>query len=179
MAYWSLLTPDQRAAFIERRFGLGEDLEGISIRSNERLDQIDTVFDRFAGIYHAFGCVRKSIEIALEEGRYSDATVRLYGAKYDSVPSLLQKITESSDIDPIVQYVTFLSAKQLGDYIVSEYPEFIQSSEGKTSLLDVELEKLVDIRRQLPVEEMEDSSRFLAWFERAFLTVPSSGVSQP
>ena len=89
--YWSLLTPEQRASFIEQIVGLGVELEGLPLRVRARTTSQTTLFDRFAGVFHAFGCLRRHIEQAIEAGRLHEAEARLFGAKYDSLPMLLGK----------------------------------------------------------------------------------------
>ena len=86
LEYWSLLSADERAAFIERHAAFGEKIEGIPVVERDPLGTGDTLFDRFAGVFHAFGCLRRNIEKALEDGRHDEAEMRLLGAKYDSLP---------------------------------------------------------------------------------------------
>ena len=62
LRYWSLLTQEQRAAFLEARapevalLGQGADLVA---RAKLALEK-KTLFDRFAGFFHAFGCLERS-----------------------------------------------------------------------------------------------------------------------
>ena len=62
--------------------------------SRDALRSNGSMFDRFAGIYHAFGCLRRYIDDATEDGRAKEASARLLGAKYDSLPCLLEKTLE-------------------------------------------------------------------------------------
>ena len=113
LEYWSLLTAEQRAAFLEIR--IKAQLEGLGLVV-QRLRSSNTLFDRFAGVFHAFGCLRRFVDQALEEQRPNEAESRLFGAKYDSLPNLLQKELEPEDDaprDPVVRYVTFLCARQI------------------------------------------------------------------
>ena len=97
LEYWSLLSAEERAAFIERHAAFGEAIEGIPAVERDPLGAGDTLFDRFAGVFHAFGCLRRNIEKALEDGRHDEAEMRLLGAKYDSLPELLRKTLERED----------------------------------------------------------------------------------
>ena len=65
----SLLTPEQRASFLETH--VEAQLEGLQHTSN-RLSAEGSLFDRFAGIFHAFGCLRRFVFEALEEDRPAD-----------------------------------------------------------------------------------------------------------
>jgi len=168
LQYWSLLTPEQRAHFIERHLAMGESLEGILLGGGEKPLERKTLFDRFAGIYHAFGCLRRHAADAIEEGREREAETRLLGAKYDSLPSLLEKSLEKEDEDPIIRYVTFLCARQVRDLLASEYRPFFRARRKRTAHLDALLEQLPRVRAALPVEEIGGAD-FLDWYEDAFL----------
>jgi len=67
LEYWALLTPEQRAAFIELHLSGEAYLEGIPVIRHSALKGRNTLFDRFAGIYHSFGCLQKHIETAIDE----------------------------------------------------------------------------------------------------------------
>ena len=124
LEYWSLLTPAQRAQFVEAR--ILDRVEGLPIARVDRLHARDTLFDRFAGIYHAFGCLERAVDTALEDGRDAEAEARLLGAKYDSLPNLLEKTIERPDGDPIIAYVTFLCATQLRRELSRRHREFFR-----------------------------------------------------
>ena len=173
LEYWSLLTPEQRATFIEWRITLGGELEGIPIAVRSKLESRDTLFDRFAGLYHAFGCLHRNIEAAIDEGRFRDAEARLFGAKYDSLPELLDKTLDktlvNSAADPVLAYVTFLSAAQLSDRVCRQHKEFYRDCSGRAGGLKTLLDKLSEVRRHLPLDEIANGQAFIEWYEDAFL----------
>ena len=111
LEYWSLLTPEQRTAFLERR--MVDSIEGLSTSSGQMIDTTESVFHQFSGIFHAFGHLRRHLCDCLENERVTDAEYRVFGAKYDSMPELLRKMIEKEDGDPLFVYITFLTAKQL------------------------------------------------------------------
>ena len=116
LLYWSLLTPDQRAAFLEQRLLADGTLDGLGPLLAKRLDvETSTFFDRCAGLYHAFESLRGSIQRSLDAGRPHDAISRLYGEKYDSLPVLLDRVAERADADPVQAYLTYLCAGQLDE----------------------------------------------------------------
>lgn len=166
LEYWSLLTPEQRAAFVE--FHAGGALDGIWVGERNRLVSRDTLFDRFAGIYHAFGYLRRHIETALEEDRESEAEARLLGAKYDSLPALLEKTLTQKDGDPVTSYVTFLCARQLRDALERRYPSFFRARRIQTARLDGILAQIGELRAAVPLTD-EDGAGFLDWYEAMFL----------
>jgi hypothetical protein len=175
LQYWSLLSPEQRATFLEERLGLDAQQEGLPVTRPGALRSNGTMFDRFAGIYHAFGCLFRHIGDAMEDGRAKEAAARLLGAKYDSLPCLLEKTLEAKDLDPIGQYVTFLCAQQTLDAARREHPEIFQAGESHTRALDTLLARLPDIRQKVADDGLDDSGAFLEWFEPAFLDDLSAG----
>ena len=136
LEYWSLLSAEERAAFFERHAAFGEEIEGIPAAEKDSLAAGDTLFDRFAGLFHAFGCLRRNIEKALADGRHEEAEIRLLGAKYDSLPELLRKTLEREDGDPVLGYVTFLTAKQLRDSLTKRDRRFFQVRKPLVRKLD-------------------------------------------
>ena len=167
LEYWSLLTAAQRAAFIER---LTQDsLEGLPTAIRDPLRSKDTLFDRYAGIYHAFGCLSRHVETAVDERREAEAEARLLGAKYDSLPSLLEKTLALDDADPIVRYVTLLCAKQLRDDLFGRYRSFFKARKKGLAALDRLLTQLPDLKDALPLPDDDDREAFLDWYESAFL----------
>ena len=167
LEYWSLLTAAQRAAFIERL--TRDSLEGLPTAIRDPLTSQDTLFDRYAGIYHAFGCLSRHIDTAFDERRESEAETRLLGAKYDSLPALLEKTLARDDADPIVQYVTLLCARQLRDDVVGRNRDFFETRRKGLATLDRLLAQLTDLKNALPLPDDDDRSAFLDWYESAFL----------
>ena len=167
LEYWSLLTAAQRAAFIERL--IQDSLEGLPTAIRDPLRSKDTLFDRYAGIYHAFGCLSRHVETAFEERREAETEARLLGAKYDSLRSLLEKTLARDDADPIVRYVTLLCAKQLRDGLFGRYRPFFKTRKKGLAALDGLLARLPDLKDALPLPDDDDREAFLDWYELAFL----------
>ena len=126
------------------------------------------MFDRFAGIYHAFGCLGRHVEEAIAGGREAEAETRLLGAKYDSLPSLLEKTAAEERGDPVTRYVTFLCGKQLSDTVASRHPAFRHDRRAAFDRLDQSLARIEGLRASLGLEASE-AERFLAWYEEHFL----------
>jgi hypothetical protein len=177
LEYWALLTVTQRRLFIEDRLAADAELEGLSVARQDALKARDTLFDRFAGIYHSFGCLRRHIDEAIEDGRDRDAESKLLGAKYDSLPALLQKTLGREDGDPVVRYVTFLCARQLRESVVKEHRQFMRERKGRTAVLDGLLARASEVKESLS----NDSAmmEFLDWYEPVFLAEsgPELGLS--
>ena len=102
LRYWSLLTAAQRAAFLEAHAPEIAQLgEGAALMSRyEPLARGDSFFDRFAGIFLAFGCLERSVRSALiKGGSRRDAEYRLFGQKYDSLGNLLNRVVKEAQED--------------------------------------------------------------------------------
>ncbi len=166
LEYWSLLTPHQRGQFMEER--IVDQVEGLPVTAVDRLDPSDTLFDRFAGIYHAFGCLEHAVDRALEERRQKEADARLLGAKYDSLPNLLKKTLDRPDGDPILKYVVFLCAAQLRRVLNCRHRDFFRQRKKHVKQLDELLDHLPALRNSIEIDDA-DADQFLQWYEEAFL----------
>ena len=167
LEYWSLLTPHQRTQFLEAH--VLDQVEGLPVARVEQLRARNTLFDRFAGIYHAFACLERAVDTALEDGRDNEADARLLGAKYDSLPNLLRKTLDRPEVDPILNYVTFLCARQLRQELGQRHCEFFSQRKEHVQRLDKLLEHLPTLRNSIELDDAH-ADRFLQWYETAFLT---------
>lgn len=172
LRYWSLLTPAQRASFLESRApeltmtGQGADL----VTRVKIILESDTVFDRFAGFFHAFGCLERAVRTSLDENNEKQADYRLFGNRYDSLPNLLDRVaSEEETLDNVDRYVITMCAKQLCREIESYDPEYWGRHSADAKALDNRFEKLAGLREQLISSNGDDFAEFLKWFERWFL----------
>jgi hypothetical protein len=165
LEFWSLLSAEQRTSFLEIR--VGGSLDGLPVREFSKLSSRDTLFDRFAGIYHAFGCLGRHVTAAFEEDQVAEAEARLLGARYDSLPVLLEKSLEQEDADPVVLYVTFLCARQLRESVEEDHPELFDDQSGPVAHLDGLLARVDRLRENIDLGD--DGEAFFEWYEKAFL----------
>jgi hypothetical protein len=92
LRYWAMLTPAQRSAFLEAKApeaaltGEGAEL----MARFTALQSGETMFDRFAGYFHSFNCLRDEVRQQLADGREREADYRLFGRKYDSLGTVLE-----------------------------------------------------------------------------------------
>ena len=166
LEYWSLLTPHQRTQFLEAH--VLDQIEGLPVVRVEQLHARNTLFDRFAGIYHAFACLERAVDTALEDGRDNEADARLLGAKYDSLPNLLQKTLDRQEGDSILNYVTFLCARQLRQELSGRHLEFFSQRKEHVQRLDKLLDHLPNLRKSIELDDAH-ADRFLQWYETEFL----------
>ena len=170
LQYWSLLTESQRQSFLAERLETDEVLLGFNtVRPRPSLESVQTVFDRFAGIFHAFERLSNWIDEKLTQDRQAEVTARLFGEKYDSLPVLLRKILERTGRDAVIAYVTFLSASQVVMRVKSKWPGYWAGHGGHGQELERTLEELATIRAEVPLKD-PDREEFLAWYEEKFLT---------
>ena len=173
LRYWSLLTPEQRADFLEERIAeIPDALREIGL---EQLPQMnrgrETLFDTFAGVFHAFGSLERAVRAALENGREKEAVYRLFGKKYDSLPRLLDRVLdEETEGDHVLQYVIVLSAEQLLREVESTEPEFFDRHRSELRTLRTRLSRLDELRQRFAFGTPEERQRFFEWFDHWFIT---------
>jgi hypothetical protein len=169
LMYWSLLSPEQQEAFIQEKLAGGETLEGLPVGQSNRYVAHDTVFDRFSGVYHAFGRLWRYVDDAIENGRTREAEARLLGAKYDSLPVLLQETLQQPNRDSVMCYLTFLCAEQLRRRVSKRHPDFWRKHRRDAKHLNRLLRQTSRLRTTLPLPHEEQHGEFLDWYERIFL----------
>lgn len=172
LRYWALLTPAQRAAFLEARApeialaGQGADLVA---RVRASLPE-DTLFDRFAGMFHAFGCLERNVREALDAGKEKVANYRLFGRKYDSLGSLLERIGPDPAGDKEVDhYVILMCARQLVRQMERDYPAYWAKHGDDVRAINRRFDDLGVLRERLVANYPGDLGSFLDWFDRWFL----------
>lgn len=172
LRYWSLLTIEQRASFLANHAPVtaltGDDAALVS-RYVPLAEQL-TLFDRFAGIFHAFGSLERSIVEALASNREKEAIYRLFGKKYDSLGNLLDRIDkENSTGDLIESYVITLCAQQLIAEIKKRYKTFWGAHEVDAQQLAKKLLLVDKFRTRIIDKDPINMPAFLTWFEGWFL----------
>jgi hypothetical protein len=170
LRYWALLSVEQRAAFIEARARIAGDDDPLMAKLAP-LPVETTLFDRFAGVFHAFGCLEERVREALDDSKTREADYRLFGKKYDSLGSLLDRVLEevrSGAGDRVEQYVVTLCARQLLRELGRGYPEYWAEHRDDVKGLEAQLADAASLRTALAGGHAEMPA-FLDWFERWFL----------
>lgn len=172
LRYWAMLSPAQRAAFIETKWPQGSLTgDGADLVTRLRLqDSKNTLFDRFAGFFHAFGSLENSVRLALTAKRTKDASYRLFGKKYDSLPTLLGRLSNAEEEDAVERYVIVLCATQLVKESQTEFPEFwLENAQDATALFREITDLTRTIREALVARAPDRMDDFLKWFDRWFV----------
>lgn len=172
LRYWSLLTPAQRAAFVEARApelaltGEGADLVARVLPVPEE----ESLFDRFAGYFHAFGCLERGVREALAQNREREANYRLFGTKHDSLGTLLDRVLAAEgELDPVDRYVLLLCALQLVQELSRDHGDYMKAHRAELAGIEARLGRLEEIREQIAREDPAELPAFLDWFQRSFL----------
>lgn len=171
LRYWALLTIEQRAAFIEARAKLPTGEDDPLVIQLAPLAIETSLFDHFAGIFHAFSCLEDRSREALASDSTREADYRLFGRKYDSLGTLLDRVLEDVNKgagDPVEQYVIVLCAKQLLRQLGREFPEYFKLHEREFAQIRAQLVDAESLRVKLG-EQDDQMPAFLVWFERWFL----------
>lgn len=170
LRYWALLTPDQRAAYLEQHMPLQPGDDGADLVAGlPKFESPDRLFTRFAGIFHAFARIEAEIVDALEHHREGDAARRLFGAKFDSLGPLLEQVKVDTTMDLVERYVLVLCATQLRDQIRTRFEDYWREHADEAHRLDSTLAALGAIEHDLVARNDDDMGRFVGWFRRRFL----------
>jgi hypothetical protein len=171
LRWWTFLSLEQRAAAREDKFeSIPDALVQMGIDAPLARLPASSIFAGFASIYHAFYSLERSVREALLEKRTRDAEYRLLGKKYDSLPSLLDRLKRhSSERDEVEQYVIALCAQQLVGSIEKEFPWFIAGNIRLFRSLKSQIKSLHEIGNRLPFDSATERDEFLNWFDQWFL----------
>lgn len=169
LEYWSLLSEAQKQRFLAARLETDDVLPGMGTSNGTLPSSRQTTFDRFAGVFHAFGRLSAWLDQQLAGASRKAAAIRLFGEKHDSLPVLLRKVEEREDRDAVMAYVTFLSAKQVASRVEDRYPDFWDEHREDRRQLERELEKVTRLGCEIPFSD-GDHADFLGWYEEMFLT---------
>lgn len=184
LEYWSLFSPEQKSAFLSRKL---ESLvsadseqsvdEGPAIVHPQSVEQ-HSMFDRFAGIFHAFSCVENLIAEALSSGNTREARCLLFGSKYDSLKTLIERITTADNADRVNRYLTLLCALQLLGNLPDHDDEFATLERRALDGIRGMLKKAIQTSREELLPELgERPNEFVDWFEKMFfLNIPAPEV---
>jgi hypothetical protein len=173
LEYWSLLSEEQKAEFIATRLDVINVIQGPSGHDPVIDDKRETLFDKFAGIFHAFSCLQEEIIESYHNKQEKKSVYRLFGDKYDSFKSLLEKLMKEIDSkeehDPIISYVIYLSMLQTLEVIKGTIPKFFDSHKRDFKLLDENLKRAGKIKEKIDFGKDATADTFFKWYEELFI----------
>lgn len=151
-------------------------LQGKRTVSEPDLDAVQpapvSMFDQFAGVFHAFGCLRTRVDDAVARGRLRSAAILLQGRGIDGLVTVLELVRDHAEDDPALAYVTFRCARQLVDQAEAAHPGLVTELPLQRPELVRLLEHQDELRRRLVDAARDDGDPdlgdFLTWFDRHF-----------
>jgi hypothetical protein len=175
---WALLTEDERDAFIDDVAGRPSipemPMPGSTARDTSQAPE--SMFDRFAGFFHAFSRMESRIRDDIANERWRRVELLLFGRKFDSLGEIIGRVRTDHGqgrIDTIDAYVIALCAKQVVDGVRAMATVF---ERNRFRDLDRSLSLIADLRQDLTANH-PDLAEFLPWYEGHFLSraAPSAG----
>lgn len=170
LRYWSLLTADQRAAFLESHAssaslaGPGADLV---TRRDRRAGQ-EGIFGDFAATFLAFGAMERAVREAILDGREREAVYKLFGRKPDSLGTLLDRVKADPEGDAVKQYLIQLCAEQTCAELSKDFPEFWAAHRDEVRDLRGRFAHAATVRERLIAQDPAQMAGFLDWFDPWF-----------
>lgn len=171
LQYWALLTPEQRSEYVAQHGDAlaGEDGDEALVAGADVEPAPETMFDRFAGMFHGFASLERKVLGALDEERDAEAEFLVFGQKPDSLRRLVDRVAERDDDGTLAyDYLLLLCAEQLVRRLRREWPRFWAGAAGAGGLEDA-LRLRGELRAALVDANGPEMARFLAWHERMFL----------
>lgn len=173
LALWSI--PDLRERI--ERMGLARDIGG---RLGEDLDEsrapaASSMFERFAGVFHAFRSLRTTIGDRMAGHDQVLAAATLYADQLGSPLNLLRLVRKEVE-DPEVEtdlelaYVTYGCARLLDRYVARTWPELAADNAAVRKDLTKEIRYGSEVRRRLVADADDEAEMraFLDWFDAEF-----------
>lgn len=170
LRYWSLLSDAQKQEFFETHAGqLNDEERDLWLGGPVRHPAADGIFGTFAHTYLSFGNLERAVRRALSEGRRKEAVDRVFGKKFDSLRSLVERIASKAEPEPVRDYVAILCAIQLLDILRTEEGDFYTSERQRFRLRSEAQELLRTIKARFAFGEVPQRQQFFDWFEPWFL----------
>ncbi len=144
-------------------------------RPEDELAPVESLFDRFAGIFHGFTSLERRLVEQLNGRNDDGAAYLLFGTTFNSLASFLKKEKEEEiEIDPVNVYVAYLCAKQLVATVRKAGADlgstFLDRHGPALKELEAQVEEpLAGLRPLIAGEIGSDGAKFLDWFDRWFL----------
>lgn len=176
LEYWALLRPEQRQAFLESRGALlsPEEVSSLVPLADDVRGIRNDMFARCAGVFHAFAQLEARVLEALDRGLEHQAAVLMFGERFDSLPTVIDRVSRATDEDAeelsvVDRYLILMCAVQLCERVRERSPRFWQQYADRATVVSEKLNARQALREQLCSSEPEELSRFMDWFDRWFL----------
>lgn len=180
LKYWAQLTPEQKTEHLARHFAELDLLPEMRVLRQQALASQNSIFDRFAGTFHAFHCLEVHVDDLLKKDAPRKASALFFGRQIDCLPYLLERVAEAPPTpdadersadgrDAVDRYLIVLCARQLLERTKKRYPEFYKAFRPDFLNLEASVAGLDGFREHIEKRGGAEMAAFLPWFERWFL----------
>lgn len=171
LALWSLPDLRDRLAVVGRsRTATGSDEPDLDAPATSAPPP--SMFDQFAGVYHAFEALRRRVDEAVAARDVQRAAATVYGATFDTPASVLDLARAGADDDPVLPYVIFRCAELVDAYVARHHPTVAEACPEPRARLTARFVEVDGLRERLvasvPVSDQAELRRFVAWFDEQF-----------
>lgn len=143
LQHWSLLSESQRAEHLDRHLGSKDsDPEAPIGNPGAMQNQQASMFDAFSGILHGFLVLKQRLLDAFAKERDLESTIWLLGARHDSLGTLLEKVLDEQESDPVRNVVFGLCASELLALTEACRPSLIAAHPEATARLRLQIDRL-------------------------------------
>jgi len=125
----------------------------------------DSIFERFAGVFHGFTSLRRRVTLAVSVGEKKRAASLVYGRSFESLSRLLRAL--DLDADPVLAYVVLASAKDFVKWARANYSWMEKGRGHAIAELNQLLKSTQTVRKRL-IEDDPSLADFLTWFDAQF-----------
>jgi hypothetical protein len=179
LQYWSLLRPEQRQAFLDSRASVlsPDELGGLMVVVDDGEGVGNDMFARCAGVFHAFAQLEARVLEALDEDRPRQAAALMFGERFDSLATVLDRVLGEDDAtadssqqtSQVDRYLMLMCAVQLCDRVRVAAIEFWKEYRAQAVSVTARLEARTHLREALCASEPEKMGPFMDWFDHWFL----------
>jgi hypothetical protein len=177
LQYWSLLKPEQRQAFLDSRAHLlSPDELGCLTARMEGNGLGNDIFERCAGVFHAFVQLQARVLEALKEKRPHHAAALIFGERFDSLRTVLDRVLRGDDpaahdqgLSIVDRYLVLLCAVQLCDRVREDAPDFWEEYRDHAAAVEERLAQRALLRAALCADDPVEMPIFMDWFDKWFL----------
>jgi hypothetical protein len=178
LQYWSLLKAEQRQAFLDSRAAqlAPNELGALMAVVDEGVRLGNDIFERCAGVFHAFAQLEGRIFDALTSKRPSQAAALMFGERFDSLGTVLDRVLKGEDSAAVGQemtdvdrYLVLLCAVQLCDKVRLTTPEFWDDYAAQAASIQRRLVQRDSLRSSLCTHDAAEMPLFMDWFDKWFV----------
>jgi hypothetical protein len=143
------------------------------------------IFERCAGVFHAFAQLEERVCMALDENRPRQAAALMFGERFDSLPTVLDRVLTGEDgaggaqeLSAVDRYLVLMCAVQLCKRVRELAAGFWGEYSQQAASVVTKLNQRAVLREQLCESDPGQMPAFMDWFDTWFLK-RAEPVEQP